>query len=146
VLVLKNWDLVWPQTITLHHSVPQRIRDVYEEATRIKQRAPNAFANQIRRSLEALCNDRGAAGRDLKDKLRQLSERGEIPSVLAEMTDVLRLFGNLGSHDDEVSVGPEYVGIIDDFFRAIVEYVYVAPHRVSEVRTQLAAARSASPV
>ncbi len=38
---------------------------------------------------------------------------------------------------------PESVDVIDEFFRAVVEYVYIAPHRVSEVRAQLAAAKAA---
>jgi hypothetical protein len=53
-LALKDKELLWPQAKSLHYSVPERIRLVYEEAVRVKQRAPNAFANQIRRSLEAL--------------------------------------------------------------------------------------------
>ena len=134
---LDGKELLWPLAKTLHDCVPRRIKEVYEEAARVKRRAPNAFANQIRRSLEALCNDRGASGRNLNDSLRKLSEQGEIPSVLAEMSDVLRLFGNMGSHDGDISVGPEQVDVIDDFFRAVVEYVYVAPHRIDEVRAQL---------
>jgi len=67
-----------------------------------------------------------------------------VPAVLAEMTDLLCLLRNMGSHDDELPVGPEYVDIIDEFFRAVVEYVYVAPYRVNDVRTQLEAARRAA--
>jgi hypothetical protein len=141
---LKDKELLWPLATSLHHAVPPRIREVYEEAARVKRRAPNAFANQIRRSLEALCRDRGANGRSLNDCLRQLAANGEIPAVLAEMTDVLRLFGNMGSHDDDLSVAPVYVDVIDDFFRAIVEHVYVAPYRVNEVRSQLESARRAA--
>jgi hypothetical protein len=141
---LEGLTLVWPQAATLHHSVPPRIRDVYREAAGIKQRSPNGFAGQIRRCLEALCRDRKADGRNLSDRLLQLADKGEIPTVLTEMTDVLRLLGNMGSHDDDVSVGPEYVDVIDDFFRAVVEYVYVAPYRVNEVRKQLESARSAA--
>ena len=53
-------DLVYPKTGRLHHSVPKLISNVYEEAFRIKAISPNAFAVQIRRSLEAVCEDRGA--------------------------------------------------------------------------------------
>jgi hypothetical protein len=122
--------LLWPKAGTLHWSVPERIRAVYEEAAAIKRRAPNAFANQIRRALEVLCHDRGANGRTLDASLRQLSANGEIPAPLADMTDVLRLFGNMGSHAAEVAVGPEHV--------------YVAPNRVIEVRAQLDKLRNQS--
>ena len=57
------------------------------------------------------------------------------------MTDILRMLGNIGSHAADESVEPEYVDAIDEFFRAVVEYVYVAPYRVNEVRAQLDYAR-----
>jgi glutamate-1-semialdehyde aminotransferase len=113
------------------------VRRCYEEAAAIQRLAPNAFANQIRRALEALCRDRSAAGNTLAANLRDLAARGEIPAVLAEMTDILRLFGNIGSHADEANVEAGDVDAIDEFFRAVVEYVYVAPHRVSEVRARV---------
>src|SRR5207244_12819413 len=119
----------------------EKSRRIYDGAAKIKRRSADAFANQSRRALEALCNDRGADANNLAQKLRQLSERSEIPLVLAEMTDILRLIGNIGSHNDDISVGPEFVDVIDDFFRAVVEYVYIAPHRVEQVRQELEKAR-----
>jgi hypothetical protein len=60
------------------------------------------------------------------------------------MSDALRIVGNMGSHDDEVAVPAEFVEAIDSFFRAIVEYVYVAPARVAEFNEKLLLAQSAS--
>jgi hypothetical protein len=57
------------------------------------------------------------------------------------MTTIIRTLGNIGSHASEQEVGPEFVPAIDQFFRAVVEYVYVAPSRVDEVTAQLQAAR-----
>jgi len=136
-------ELLWPATTRLHPSVPPTVRTRYEEAAGIRARSPNGFANQIRQALEAICRDRGLADGTLHNRLRQLAARGELPPVLVEMTDVLRMLGNMGSHDDEESVDPAYVGAIDEFFRAVVEYVYVAPCRVAEFRAQLHQARAA---
>jgi len=132
-----NAHLIWPDAGTLHPSVPKKIGEYYQEASRIKNLAPNAFAVQIRRSLEALCDDRGAKKGSLHNRLKALSNDGEIPSVLAEMTDVLRLIGNIGAHASEESVMPGHVQVIDDFFRAIVEYVYVAPSKIKTFRENL---------
>ena len=138
---LSQYELVWPAQGTLHSSVPESVRKVYAEAAAIKSRAPNAFANQIRRSLEAVCKDRGATNRVLAQNLAELAKRGEIPQTLAEMTDVLRQLGNVGSHAGDETIAPEYVDVIDDFFRAIIEYVYIAPHKVNEFNARLAYAR-----
>lgn len=134
---LSNYELVWPHPGDLHQSVPELIQKIYSEATAIKNRAPNAFANQIRRSLEALCRDRGANKRSLVQSLQELATRGEIPPTLADMTDVLRQLGNIGSHAGDEEIDPAYVDVIDDFFRAIVEYVYIAPYKVNEFKARL---------
>lgn len=143
---LYECELIWPQPSSLHISVPVTVRKCYEEAAAIKSLAPNAFANQIRRSLEALCKDRNTTGGVLAQKLKDLAERGEIPPHLASMTDVLRKLGNMGSHAGDEEVDPSYVPVIDDFFRAIVEYVYIAPHRVAEFEARLAAARASDDI
>ena len=52
-------------------------------------------------------------------------ERRNSPT-LAEMSDVLRLIGNIGAHHGSAPVHPWQVHAIDNFFRAVVEYVYVA--------------------
>jgi hypothetical protein len=56
---------------------------------------------------------------------------------------VLRQLGNVGSHAGEDEIAPEYVDVIDDFFCAIIEYVYIAPHKVSEFKARLAIAQHA---
>ena len=135
-------NLVWPESGKLHPSVPEKIADIYQEAVRIKEVAPNGFAVQIRRALEAICEDRGANKGTLFKSLVQLSERGEVPPNLVEVTDLLRLIGNIGAHASDKSVHPLLVQTIDDFFRAIIEYVYIAPSKVKEFRKRLDQFRS----
>lgn len=130
-------ELEFPKKGQLAISVPQAIRNAYAEASRIREIAPNAFAVQIRRALEALCDDRKAKGRNLGEKLKDLSGRGEIPPVLSEMTDVLRLIGNIGAHGIDQTVHQLHVFALDDFFKAIVEYVYVAPARLREFKKSM---------
>jgi hypothetical protein len=123
-------ELEYPKSGGLSMDVPETIRKVYEEAVRTKEIAPNAFAVQVRRALEALCEDRDAKGHSLAEKLKDLSSRGEIPPVLAEMTDVLRIIGNIGAHGISESVHPLQASAIDEFFKAVIEYVYVAPAKL----------------
>ena len=131
-------NLLWPESGVSHESVPEKVSTIYEEAARIKSLAPNAFAVQIRRALEAVCEDRGAKKGVLAAMLKELSERGDIPPVLAEMTDVLRLLGNIGAHAADQSVRPSQVYALDEFFRAVIEYVYVAPSKLKDFRERLA--------
>jgi Domain of unknown function (DUF4145) len=130
-------ELVYPHSGELHKSVPSRVAKIYKEAARIKNLAPNAFAVQIRRALEALCEDRGAQKAVLQKQLKELADKGEIPTKLAELSDVLRLVGNIGAHAAEEEVKAWQVYAIDEFFRAVVEYVYVAPGKLEEYRESL---------
>ena len=131
-------DLVYPKSGYLHSSVPPSIAKVYEEAYRIKSVAPNAYAVQIRRALEAICEDRGATKGSLQTMLKELSDKGEMPPVLSEASNnVLRLLGNIGAHGIGESVHPLQVFALDEFFRAIVEYVYVAPSRLKEFKDRM---------
>ena len=130
-------DLMWPERKTLHKAVPKHIRQIYEEAALIQEISPDAFAVQIRRSLEAICDDRGVRQHNLQSSLKSLAERGEIPPVLAEFTDVLRLLGNIGAHWMWQKVHPLQTSALDDFFRAVVEYIYVAPSKLKEFKERL---------
>jgi hypothetical protein len=128
--------LIFPKT-GLHSSVPSQISKIYEEAIRIKHIAPNAFAVQIRRALEAICIDRGTSKRMLAQQLKELETKGEIPSTLSEASEVLRLIGNVGAHANSDDVHPLQATAIDDFFKAIVEYVYVSPSRLAKFKMKL---------
>lgn len=131
-----NVTLLWPQ-IGLHESVPKRVSVIYSEALRIKQKAPNAFATQIRRALEAVTDDRNSKQGSLVQRLKELSHRGEIPPTLADVSDTLRILGNIGAHASETDIEPRQVHSIDEFFRAIVEYIYVAPSKLAEFKKTL---------
>jgi hypothetical protein len=128
--------LVYPR-IALDESVPESVARIYDEAIRVKYISPNSFAVQIRRALEALCVDRGVQKRSLASNLEELSARGEIPGALAEAGDILRLIGNMGAHASDVDVHPLQAMAIDEFFNAILEYIYVSPARVSKFRELL---------
>ena len=73
--------LLWPEFGVSHEAIPDKVAAIYDEAARIKNLAPNAFAVQIRRALEAVCEDRGAKKSVLQAMLKELSDRGVIKSV-----------------------------------------------------------------
>lgn len=124
-------ELVWPERRALPASVPLSVREIYAEAALIREVAPNAFAVTLRKAIEAICDDRGAPGGGLYNKLLYLAERGEIPPVVAQMGGVLRRLGNLGAHSEREPVQAHQVFEADRFFRLLVDYVYVLPTRIA---------------
>lgn len=117
--------------------IPPRITRIYAEVYPLRKRSPNAFVVQIRRALEFICQDKGATGRDLFSKLQDLVTQGVFPGYLEEMTDLLRRIGNIGAHADQGDADIWDAELIDDFFRAIVDYVYVSPSKIERLKKRL---------
>ncbi|MEI7730318.1 MAG: DUF4145 domain-containing protein [Verrucomicrobiota bacterium] len=109
----------------------------YREAKRVQNISPNAFAVLLRRALEALCDDRGLASDSLARRLKELSNRGEIPSKLSEISTILRELGNTGAHHTTKKLTVPLTWTMDEFFRSLVEYIYVAPHRLAKYQERL---------
>jgi Domain of unknown function (DUF4145) len=91
----------------------------------------HAFAVLVRRLLEMICLDKGAQGRNLFEQLKFLVQTGVIPRQLIDIANGLRNFGNIGAHAAGVQLSENEVPVIDALCRAILEYVYGAPHLVA---------------
>ncbi len=117
--------------------IPENILRIYEEIWPLRHIAPNAFAGQIRRALEFICHDQNAQGRTLFQKLKDLVEKGTFPGYFSEITDLMRQIGNLGSHAGDSDVDFWDAELLDDFFRAIVEYIYIAPSKKERLKQRI---------
>lgn len=129
--------LRYPHSHSLDESVPAIVRKSYAEACRVYRTAPNAYAVLIRRSIERICDDKGvpAKGLSLADRLLRLSASSSLPPVIFEATGLLRQVGNAGAHSGDVSAPQTWA--MNDLFRLLVEYVYVAPAKVAAFKTNL---------
>lgn len=135
-----------PQLVPEDHKVasrgciPQRIVKMYEEIWPLRHIVPNAFAGQVRRALEFICHDQNARGRTLCERLRDLASRGTFPGYFSEVTDLMRQIGNLGAHAEDSEVDFWDAELLDDFFRAVVEYIYVVPSKIVRMKQRIAQA------
>ena len=134
---LKEAKLFYPTSEELSNVVPENVRRVYREASRIKKISPNSFVVQIRRALEYICMEQNATGNSLYNKLEDLAQRNVLPPVLAEATGILRKIGNIGAHVSEEDVSPDLAETIDDFFKLVIEYIYILPSRIKSISTIL---------
>jgi hypothetical protein len=131
---LSEASIFYPKQNYFGSEVPETILKTYKEALRIKNISPTAFAVMIRRSLEFLCMDKKAKGRTLSTQLKDISKSGVIPQTLIDMGDTLRFLGNQGAHATNYDIGFHEVESIDDFFAAMIEYVYVAPAKLERLK------------
>lgn len=135
---ISNLEVVYPRGHTLDRAVPENVRKTYYEAHKVQKVAPAGYAVLLRRALEALCQDRGVTSGPLAKRLNELVSRGEIPPVLAEATSLLRAMGNAGAHASKDEVTVPMTWKMDKLFRAVVEYVYIAPNRIAEFKKSVA--------
>ncbi len=129
--------LIHPSNHQLPSSVPDTVKQAYAEAVRIQRIAPNAYAVMLRRALEAVCDDRNVHDGSLQKRLAALVERGELPATLAEMTTMLRTLGNAGAHYTDKQITVQMTWGMNEFFRAIIEYVYIAPSKIEDFKKRV---------
>jgi len=80
-------------------NIPQRIVNAFEEALTCHAHSCYvAAAMLVRKTLELLCEDRGASGADLRSRIQSLRTKVILPEALFEAIDHLRLLGNDAAH------------------------------------------------
>ncbi len=127
---------LWPRHAYLGRSVPKSVQGRYGEALTVKHRLPSAFAVQIRKALEAMCKEQGVTEPILANALNSLVAKLALPAIAQDMARVARLLGNKGAHDGS-DVTEHEAATLEDFFLALVEYVYVAPAKLSTYQAAL---------
>ena len=70
-------------------------------------------------------------------KLKDLVAKGTFPGYFSEITDLMRQIGNLGSHAGESDVDFWDAELLDDFFRSVVEYIYIAPSKIERLKERI---------
>jgi hypothetical protein len=124
-------------TVSPAMPVPAPVRRAYTDAWPLRHLNPAAFANQVRRCLEFVCEDKGASGRTLANKLRDLATRAVFPAELAVVADLLREVGNIGSHASAREIDVWDAELIDELFCLILRYVYLGPAHLQRMRERL---------
>jgi hypothetical protein len=109
-------------------NVPKPIIDALTEAhTCFTNQCFTAAAIMVRKSLEALCDERGAGGKNLVERISNLGTAVILPPQLLEGLDHIRLLGNDAAHLDLktfASIGPDEVQFAFTFTEKVLEAIY----------------------
>lgn len=129
--------LQWPARKALGDEVPKRVRQLYKETQSIRSKSPSSALILLGRALEAICADKGAAGRTLFDKIQALGQFG-LPDVYINIAQGIRFFRNLGAHDGIVDSSFQHLVLVEDLFAAIVENIYTVPLKLKLLEYEVA--------
>jgi hypothetical protein len=74
------------------------LSDLQEAVNALNAQAPKASVVMVRRALERVCDELGAKGGRLVDKVKDLTSRGVFDAAHGAAAQAMRLFGNYGAH------------------------------------------------
>jgi len=109
-------------------NIPNKVLNAFEEA--IKCHSSSCFiasAIMIRKTLEEICIDRGATGKNLFRKLEDLGSKILIPQELLSGMNELRLLGNDAAHIEAQTfseIGKDEIEVSLEFAKEILKAVY----------------------
>jgi hypothetical protein len=126
-----------PHSVSPSDPIPASVVSAYEASWPLRYLNPGAFANQIRRCLEFVCRDQEAQGNSLAAQLKDLVAEGILPADLARVADLLREVGNIASHADAKAIDLWDAELVDELFKTMIRYIYVAPAQVRRMRERL---------
>ncbi len=121
-------EILYPSDDKLPIGLPVTLNKAYEAALKVRPIDANAYGVLIGRLLEMVCEDRKAQGKDLNAKLADLATKGEIPNNLVGVANGLRNLRNVGAHAVLGELTEAEIPILSSLAKAILEYVYSAPH------------------
>jgi hypothetical protein len=127
-------EVLYPAPAESPGALPTAIGTAYEAALACKRIDANAFATLLGRVLDLICEDRGAEGNTLNERIDCLAARGEIPPKLKEVAHGLRKLRNMGAHANLGSLDAADVPLLEALCKAILLYVYTAPSLVEAAR------------
>lgn len=122
--------------------LPDEIQQAYDAANKVRNIDANAYGVLLGRLIELVCEDRNAIGATLAEKIKNLSDKEEIPVKLVSVANSIRQLRNIGAHASLGNLTPKEIPILDNLCKAILEYVYTAPSLVEEAEQRLKALKN----
>ena len=118
--------------------IPPKISETFSEALSCRAESLHvAAAIMIRRTLEELCQDKGARGPTLKERLSALQANVVLPTSLFSALDDLRLLGNDAAHVEAKTfeaIGDEELDVAIELTKEILKAVYQLDDLVARLR------------
>jgi len=119
-------------------NIPEGIKKVLDEAISCHSISSfTASAIMIRRTLEEICKDKGATGKNLKEKIKSLSQKIIIPQELISGMDELRLLGNDAAHVEAnvfEHIGETELKVAINFTKEIIKAIYQYSSLLAELK------------
>lgn len=130
-------EILYPTNTFQGEYLPEAVQAAYEAALKTKNIDFAVCLIALRRTLEIICKEKGAEGRDLWKKIEDLSKKGVLPPELKHASTITKAYGNMGAHDTDISIRKYELEQIIDFVRYILDYLYILPAKLNAIQEQM---------
>jgi hypothetical protein len=142
-VAVTKWQ-VWPKEPprALPKEAPEAVQSLFSEASTAENAgAMRGAAGLYRATVDEICRERQARGRNLEDKIDDLKSKGADDDLVDDLHEA-RLTGNWSLHDG-LEFSPEEVADVARLIAEAVDQLYVEPARRLEMREARQARREA---
>jgi Domain of unknown function (DUF4145) len=129
-LLYSSKDNTPSQTI-LDPSTPEHVKRCYQTGSRVRPISKDLYALQLRKTLEAVCKDKGAperlpSGRRamLWQQIDELEKQNVVGAFISKAAHELKDISNTGAHYSERTVSDSDIRKLESLLALITNYVY----------------------
>jgi hypothetical protein len=130
-------EIIYPSGATNEHYIPKGVKDAFDAALKVRNLDGAICVLALRRALEKMCKEKGANGKDLFEKLKDLQAKKVLPEIINDVSYILRKEGNSAAHADDVEFDKETVNLLIEFTRTIFDYVYTLPEKIKMAQERI---------
>ena len=145
--ILNYEKVVYPHSneIGLSEDIPEKFKEDFIEALALVGQSPKASAALSRRLLQKLLTEVAEIkGASLNIQIEEFCSRKDIPSIIAESVDAIRVVGNFAAHPmkdkstgEIVQVEPGEAEWSLDVLRGLFDYFFIQPARLQRRKDDL---------
>lgn len=130
-------DIIYPSFAINAEYIPKGVKDAFESALKVRNLDGAVCVLALRRALEKMCKDKGANGKDLFNKLKDLQSKKILPEIMNDISYILRKEGNSAAHADDIEFDQETVNLMIEFTQTIFDYVYTLPEKIKKAQERI---------
>lgn len=127
----------YPNLNVNYKGVPESIKNAFTAAVRTKGIDRAICLLSLRRTLEMICKDKSAEGKDLESKIADLVNKKILPEMMNSACWILRQLGNDAAHADDVEFTELDVKECIEFISIIINYLYSMPIRIDQLKSKI---------
>lgn len=134
----RGCDLLPPsRVLNPGEPIPGDILELYEQIWPLRQRSPAAFIGQIKRLLMDICDDENIEGEGFRSRMKNLLSPERCPGSSNDNLDsIVEVLDVMGESKPDGQLNVWDVEIADNFFRMVLELVYLIPAKIKRIAEQ----------